>query len=331
MSAPPLDDRGVTPFEPMSVRELCRRTYSVVRGSPLATAGSIAAVTLVIGIFSVFARIPVADPAGPGYRPDSESRQVLITLGLWPGGAVLGTAMWFSGALCSFGMVAVVVARALFGHRTSARQAWRATRPRLAALVGLALIDIAVFLVPLVVCSSLAILFAEATGPGPANVVALALGGVAFLAMLLLMPTVVLSPQAVVLERSGPITGFRRAVTLQRRGFPRLFALVTAVNLSAFAVSVAFVVPFMAAAVAIAGGPASAADQPVERLVFASIGWVASQILTLPFSMSFYSLLYTDQRIRYEGFAAVLRAEADGGPSDRRIDQVWRAPVPGSS
>jgi hypothetical protein len=203
-----------------------------------------------------------------------------------------------------------VVAEAVLGRRTTAGQAWTATRGRLLRLVGLTLLDLVVALVLLGVPVGLGVLagFQLGVGQGVAVGLPLLLLGVVALVFVQVRYFLLAAP-ALVLERTGVAASLRRSGQLSRGQFWRLLGISVLTALVAGLVGQVIALPLGLLGTA---GPALL-HGTAGGLVLVFAGYL-SQVLvgavTTPFSSAVVALQYVDQRIRKEGLDVQLIAAA---------------------
>ncbi|SHK89063.1 hypothetical protein [Actinacidiphila paucisporea] len=209
------------------------------------------------------------------------------------------------GVILTAGLLTVVISRAVLGRPTTLPSVWRDVRPRLAQLVGLAL------LLPLVLCAIVAV-------PAvPGLLIALAGGetGGASLASLGLLCGVVLAiwqwnlwsltAPVLMLEKQGLKTALKRSVKLVSGSWWRVLGVQLLMLLIAAIASLVIQFPFGLVAEAVDGGSmgsvfSASADSSWTTIIIVAVGGVISSTLTLPISAGAVSLLYIDQRIRRE-------------------------------
>ena len=304
---PPAAPRpGVVPLRPLGLGELLDGSVSVVRRYPRPTLGLSAAVSVVTTLLGVGLLLLLPDKlfSAAGTSQALTDAQV--------GGTVVGSlGTVVVGGLAGIvlaGIITVVVGQAVLGEPLSTGEAWRALRPRLLRLVGLALLTGLVLAVAVGVGIGVAALsVVVAGGAGLVLGVPVALAGVA--AAIYLYVRLSLAAPALVLEKIGIIEAFRRSGVLVRRSFWRVLGVLILAALIAGFVNQLLQLPF----VVLGGGIglfSGSRDVGVTALIAAQIGAGVAQTITAPFTSGVRALLYIDRRMRAEGLDVALAAAA---------------------
>jgi hypothetical protein len=226
-----------------------------------------------------------------------------------------------SGVVLS-GMLTVVIGRAVFAAPITIREAWDRIRGRLAALIGLTLLE----------------------GLGAVLVIAVGVAIIAFAAlaspvgMLLIFPLVLgmaavfvffwtklsFAPAVIVLERSPVFAAIGRSFALVRGSFWRVFGILVLGAIVAQMVAYAVSIPFGIGALVLGLGSPSAGVS-LGAMAIMSVGGAIGQIITAPFTAGIVVLLYADRRMRAEAFDLVLQTGAGAetaAPADS-TDHLW--------
>jgi hypothetical protein len=313
---------GIIPLRPLSLSEIFGGAVVYVRGSPGATLGLATIVVVAVHVITTAATLGALAAYG---RPDTGHAAARHTRALGAAVAALGGSQlvsWLGGILLS-GMLTVVVGRAVFGSTITIAETWARIRGRLLPLFGLALLEGAVVVA---LAGMVAVLFAvlAAIGSAPAAVV---LGFPSVLATVAvavyLYAMVSFAPVLVVLERLPVVDAITRSFALVRHDFWRVLGI------RLLAVLVASVIATMVGAPSSLVGQIMAGGYPSSGLLLAggavaSIGGAIGQIVTSPFAAGVTVLLYTDRRMRAEGFDRVLQAGATAGPyAAAYTDSLW--------
>lgn len=291
---------GVVPLRPLGVGELLDGAVKVIRRYPRPTLALSALVSLVVTVITV-ALLFAVDPSQTLDATSSEGTSFSSGFGSSVNGASLpGNLLDFLGGALLTGALVTVVSRAVLGQSASLRDAWEATRPRLWALLGVAVLRVVIAAAPLLVVVVLVVL------AGPA-------------ALLLVLPLIpfevwlwtVLSvaPAALILERAGVMAALRRSRVLVQRDFWRTLGilalgwLITTVLSSILVIPVALVaeLPLVSGGSATLGTGFFVASALVSGL---------AQTLVAPYSAGLRALLYVDLRMRTEGLDVALQAAA---------------------
>ncbi len=256
-----------------------------------------------IAALGVLARLPLI--GDPRWMPtaDRDSLQVAVALGLYPAGTFLVMIVWMLVSIVVTAIGSVVAVRHLAGERTPLRLAWRRARPRLAAALGLGVLDVVVVLAPIIAAAAGAIALAVRAGPESARLTTTALFAVAALVVVAVLPTLVIAGPMLVIEELRPVDALWRAFALQRRGYWRLLGRVICTYLVLGVVSTVVSLPFSLAA-GVEGRGGDIGSQTLTSLLFATVGWVFGQVAVLPFLIVTNAQLYTDQIARCEADVA---------------------------
>ena len=305
-------DRRVVPLRPLGLGELLDGAVSVLRRYPRPVFAAAAMVAVVGAALHLLVTLSVRGAIGTAARDASEgSGDALATLlgaAAVSGGLnlLVGTV---TGAVLA-GVVTAVVGRAVFGDDTTVQQAWQLLRPRLPALMGVALtVSLAssgIFLV------AVGIVAAVAT----TSTVAAALTGVVVVplgtaAAFWLYVRWSLAAAAVVLEKQSVQAALRRSAVLVARSFWRVAGVLLLAGLIAVFVSLVLSVPFQVAGLSTFRGFGSGStDLSTSRVVGAAVTSAVVATVVAPFAAGVRALLYVDRRMRAEGLDVTLVAAA---------------------
>jgi hypothetical protein len=304
----PAPQPGVIPLRPLDVGEILMGATSTLRQHWRAAT----LLAFVVGLLTESANALISGFLIDDTRIDDLNREsdpsvhdILHALSGTAAASLLLVLTSMIGVILTAGLLTAVISRAVLGRPTTVRSVWQDVRPRLAQLVGLAL------LLPLALCAIVAV---PAT---PGLLIALAGGeaGGASLASLGLICGIVVSiwqwnlwsltGPALMLEKQGMKAALKRSVKLVNGSWWRVLGVQLLMLLVAGVASVAIQVPFALLADAIGGDNTSGlfatnTDSSWTTIIVLAIGGVISATLTLPISAGAVSLLYVDQRIRRE-------------------------------
>jgi hypothetical protein len=209
----------------------------------------------------------------------------------------------------------VVLRSAMIGRRTDLATAWRAARPRVAGLVGVAVVTFLIVLVVTVVGFGLAVGLGVGIGGGAGAAVGVLIGIAAVVVLIYVSVLLSLATPAYVMEDIGVVTAITRSRELVRGVWWQVFAVLLVVVL-AFSVVGGILVAFAGVfGVATSVTPGSATP-PVLGVGFSiALAVVLALVSTFsaPFLAGITGLLYADQRIRRERFDLQLANWAAGG------------------
>lgn len=296
---------GVIPLRPLTLGDILEGAFRTVRGNPAATLGLALGVSTLFAIPTVLLTILIANtPFGSNTTGD-----VMVQ--------IANFASQIVGAVASIllsGMLIVVVAEAVLGHRASIGETWQRVKPRIWALLGATFL--LVFAVALIIALVVGAGFlAYAAAGGVAAAIVAVIGAIGALVVIVWLGTrTLLAPAAITLEGLGPIAGLKRSWGLTRGQFWRILGISLLAQLIVGFIAGMIVVPAMiiAAGVLFATMQDSTADaaMPVWYLIVMQLVGVLATAITAPFSSSVTGLLYVDQRIRREALDLELMTAA---------------------
>jgi hypothetical protein len=300
------------------------RSHPKVTLGVSAIVGAVVALPVAIGEAVAFREVGgiFADPAAPQGDAATSTATAVQTAG-----NIVSLLLTFVATTILTGLLTRVLGRAVFGGRITAAEAWRMTRSRVWALLGLSL------LVSLIVVLPAALVAGPLIGAGVVlDVTALVvIGGLVLLPwsvyMLFVVTRLTLAPAALVLERLRVVDALRRSWRLVRGDSWRVFGIVLLTQLVIGVVSAVVSVPFAIGGVALAVLGAGSLLAVVGTAVLLAVGQVLASILTYPFTAGVYGLLYADRRMRAEAFDLTLQAAATRG-GETSVDDLWQQPSP---
>lgn len=314
---------GIVPLRPLTLGDIVQGSFAALRANPRTLCGITLLVSLAVllGTGLVVAAGAAALLLVPG-RADSED--LLLAVGATSALLLLVLVSLAVSAALS-GMLAYPVGEAVTGRRASIGETWRHTRRAVPRLMGL----LALVLAPVLVTTGLAgavVVWAVVEGSWATG----AAGGVALLAVglaaLWLSVRVTLAAPALVLERLGILAALRRSFALTHGQFWRVFGIVlcaailvgVAQQVLLFGAQMLALVLGLALESALGPGAGEVAAGAAVALVVGG-ATLAATVVTEPFMAGVVTLLYTDARIRREGFDLVLlRATTGPAPSPHR-------------
>jgi hypothetical protein len=309
---------GIVPLRPLGLGEVLDGALGYIRAHPRVVLGASAIVAVISQIVQVVLQLVVTSSAeGLGGSPD-----LAQVTGLVAGAGVTG----FVGAIITLvatavltGVLMVVISRSVLGAPVDPGEVWRAARPRVPGVLGVAVLVALIALGILVVGAVPGLLLLAVDG---------VLGGVvigigvlaAIVVVVWLSVSWSLATPAYVLEGVGVTEALRRSWFLVTGRFWPVFGIQLLGGIIAAVIAAVIALPFQfigtALGVASANGdPAAITSLPV--LLISAIGAIIATTLTTPFQAGVSGLLYVDQRMRREGFDIELQRAAVGGGGGR--------------
>lgn len=326
---PPPPKPGVIPLHPLGVGDILGGAFSTLRrhwkplvGVVLAVQGIgllLVAAAAGTAVASVYDDVSAVLDLPPGESADG-SDVAAVFLAFVPAGVLLLLTMVLSAALTSTAGPAVVQ-EAVVGRPVTFGALWRRAWSRLPSATGTALLGGLIAGAPMLLLYAICIplIIASADTSGPPVAVFVLIGG-----LLLCLPLSVwlstrfsLASAASVCEGLRPVAALRRSVRLVDGAWWRVCGILMLAYLVAAAVGYAIQMPF--GLLGLAGLlPAMLDEGGAEpgTIVLGLALYVLCLLLGLAFSMIFQigfpqlaaTLLYVDQRMRKENFAATLLA-----------------------
>jgi hypothetical protein len=239
-------------------------------------------------------------------------------------GSLIGSAPTRLATILLSGMLAIVVARAVFGSSITIGEAWDKLRGRLPALIGLGVLQVTA-VVLLIGGAGLTIVgVARAANDVVAALVGIPLVLLATAALAYLFTVLAFAPVAIILEHKPILAAIERSFALVRHRFWRILGIRILTLLITEILAVLVSVPF-----SIIGGVFSlgTTGPTILGAFFATAGAAVGQIITAPFTAGVVVLLYVDARIRSESFDVALRSGAARGPAAAAYtDDIWLTP-----
>ncbi|GII82760.1 hypothetical protein Ssi03_07500 [Sphaerisporangium siamense] len=325
---PPAAPRpGIIPLRPLGLGDILDGTIKLIRSNPKATLGlsaiaaAIGTLPLAIGQAIYFNALGgvLADPSSLGYGSDAPVGGVIAQAG----GGVLSYIMQFFLVTMLTGVLTRILGRAVFGGRITIGEAWRLTRPRLPALLGLALLTALIVMAPLAIVVVLLVALATAGASLEAVVFAGLILGLGYLVYAVIMTTrLALAPAAVVLEGRGVTEAIRRSWGLVRGAFWRTLGILVLTMILTMLIGGILSVPVNVLTMLVAFTGRDTLIATVLTTILLIIGGILTSMITYPLQAGVNGLLYTDRRMRAEAFDLVLRTAAT-----EQYRQGWVSPA----
>ena len=327
---------GVVPLRPLGIGDLLDGSFQAIRRNAGATLGlsvivqlvsGVAAALLTLPLFSVVGTPEVLSGADPDFGALAGSLLTLL------GGSLLAGLVTVFLLVVVQGAVTIPVLRAVLNRRTRFGQAWRILRPAIGRLLLVALLYLAAGLVGMAVCAGIVTLVALNAGSGAAFTAAA-------IVLLVAVPTAVwawirlaFTAHAVVAERLSAPRALARSFTLVRASWWRCFGILLLTGIIVGVVASLITSPLSMAGGMIGGfvapeDPSALMDFLVKFSFITTIITAIATGLGFAYQCAVTTLLYTDLRIRRDGFDLALLHEFDSG-IDAPIPGLAPAPGPG--
>ena len=305
---------GIVPLRPLQLGDILDGAVKAVRFNPKSMVGLSALVLAVflvpsaaLGIWATHLTARVLNRFGP---------EAEAFLGI-PSSLIQAIFTGLATTLLS-GLLIHVVGQAVLGRKPDIGQTWRATRGRLASLVGVSVLTGLASLLATVLLIGPGVLLLVNDNIG-AGVILLILGIPALIAVTVAISTKIsMAGPAIVLEGHGVRAGLRRSFALTKGAFWRILGITLLAGiLAGFAASL-LEMPFSIIGVIITAmaGQDTENSQMVVTFISHLSGLLAGAITT-PFVAAVTGLLYIDRRMRLEALDVVLLREAQSNPAPR--------------
>ena len=303
---------GVVALRPLRLGDFFDGAFKTIRRNPKAMVGLAALVSTAAMVIPVVLTLVLAAGGQLSFDLNGTSDSEMPGFGTGAVSLVSNLGALF-GAIATVvlnGMLVRVVAEAVLGRKTSIAEAWAAVRGRLLRLFGLTLLNILAALLIVGIPIAIGILVGVSSGLGVGLAVGVPLALLGFVAFIFVqVRCFMLAPPALVLERVGVFESIRRATSLSRSQFWRLFGISLLTNLVVGVASQVIAIPL--GIVGAAAGVVIQGTAGALVLVFASyLSQIIVGAITTPFTSGVVALQYVDQRIRKEGLDVSLIAAA---------------------
>jgi hypothetical protein len=317
---------GGIPLRPLALGDIYSGAVTSARRNPVATFGLAAIIVTISGVLTTLLRIAaISHSTGSGPFGTTQPST--------PANGLLEIPTFLISLLAQFiltGMLTGVIGRGVLGRKVSIGEAWRTSR--LGVVIGTALLllaaSIVVFLPVVVVVILLALAHA-----GPLAAVVGVLGGLGtFIFYVVLSVRLCLTMPAVVLERLGPWTAFKRSWQLSRGSFWRLFGIKLLTYIIIFIATLIIEIPFGLAGggLAFSGGVTKLASESIALIILTAVGSIVASAIMEPMKCGVTVLLYLDLRMRREGLDLVLNNVAKGQQlTGDEFATIWQPPTAG--
>ncbi|GAB19292.1 hypothetical protein GOEFS_080_00040 [Gordonia effusa NBRC 100432] len=290
---------GIIPLRPLTVGDVLNGSFTAVTTNLRAVAAISAVIALAGTLVTILTSVM------------TESVDVLDdnALGALGGITTFGFAAAVALSAILTGALAYPTSRAVEGRYPPIARCWKRIAPRLPAILVLAAIQFVLVALPFALLTAV---FASATTVDSLSVVVLGIVIVliAILALSVVWTFIAFALPITVLEKLGPIDSLRRSIVLVRPVFWRVFGILLLVGViigiaGSVLMTPADTIGSMLEEVA-GGASATTAKIAVSTIMTAIVDFV-----TLPFLATNVTVLYTDTRIRLEGFDITLMTASD--------------------
>ncbi|WP_417233536.1 glycerophosphoryl diester phosphodiesterase membrane domain-containing protein [Arthrobacter sp.] len=321
---------GVVPLRPLGIGDLLDGSFQAIRRNAGATLGLPVMVQLFVGVVTALVTLPLFSVVGTpdvleGADPDFNALTgSLLTL---VGGSLLATLVSVFLLVIVQGAITIPVLRAVLNRKTRFGQALRILRPSIGRLLLVALLYLAAGLAGLLVCAGIVTVVALNSSAGVAFTTAAIVLVVAVPTAVWISVRITFTAHAVVAENLGVRRALARSFTLVKSSWWRCFGILLLTGIIVGVVTSLITSPLSMAGGMIGGfmspeDPGALVDFLVKFSFITTILTAVATGLGFAYQCAVTTLLYTDLRIRRDGFDLELLREFDAG-----ID----APLPGMS
>lgn len=319
---------GVVPLRPLGIGDLLDGSFQAIRRNAGATLGLSVIVQLFVGVVTALVTLPlfsvIGDPsvlegADPDFGALAGSLATLI------GGSLLAALVSLFLLVIVQGAVTVPVLRAVLNRKTRFGEALRILRPSIGRLLLVALLYLGIGLAALLICGGTITLVALNSSAGAAFttaaiVLVLAIGAAVWLGV-----RITFTAHAVVAEDLTVRRALARSFTLVKSSWWRCLGILLLTGIIVGVVTSLITSPLSMAGGMIGGfmspeDPGALMDFLVKFSFITTILTALATGLGFAYQCAVTTLLYTDLRIRRDGFDMALLREFDAG-----ID----TPIPG--
>jgi hypothetical protein len=290
---------GIVPLAPMNVGSVLGGAFSMYKFNP---AAMIALPLLLLGILALIGA-PLGYLASTGF--DTFGDPIDIGTRLAP--SLLGLAVLSLTTSIVVGFIASSVRGAVLGRKLTPAEVWAATRGRIPAIVGYAVMLGLAMAAVIAVCL---LPFTWLVLDVAMQVIGMLVGTLVFCVLWFWLSTkLLLAPVAIVLEGLGPFAAIRRSFQLTRGAFWPILGTYLLASLI-----VGLVQQVVGGAFSLAITMAAAFGEPGQQNAVTSTLMVPVVFLllaiVLPFSNAVITLIYLDRRIKTEAYDVELIQQA---------------------
>jgi hypothetical protein len=314
----------------MTLGDLLNGAFSLIRHNPKTFVGvsiivmAVASIVSSIGFggymsdYGRFMEQVLADP-------EAVSADDPFPFSTWSIAALYGGSLIsYAGTIVLTGLLTCAIGMAVLGRKLSPSEAWAAAKPRLGAVAGLALLQLAISLgLSVVVFGLVGVgLFAGflllETGAEAAGIVVMVLTGIVgavggLVLFVWISVRIYFAMPIVVLERLSPTRALARSWRLTRGSWWRVLGILILTLLLVGLVSNLLTTPFTLLSVVPSFLFPGEPWVPVAAGALIYVGTVLISSFTTPFTVGVSTLLYIDLRMRREGLDLKLHTAAQAG------------------
>jgi hypothetical protein len=314
---------------PLALGDILNGAVAGIRRNPGATIGIAAIVVGSVAVADTFLSLAVSHSLSSAADALSSgtARTADLSSFFSSAGVLFGVSLFLS--LAASIVLTGLIPRPVLGLDVSIGQAWRLARPRLGAILGLALLVVVIYLS---LWAGYGLILAALIA-GHLDGLAAAFGILAFLAVavteVMLWTRFSLAAPVVVLERLGPRAALRRSWQLVDRSFWRVLGILLLAAVIVAIASLILQLPFDFIKTTVGGGFSTVGGSTsTGSILVGGIGSIVAGAVTAPVSAGVVILLYTDMRMRKEGLDLVLRDAAQNRQlTGDEFAALWRAPT----
>lgn len=325
---PPAPKPGVIPLRPLGVGEILDGAFTAMRWNPKAVLIPSTIVAVVTGVLlavatylmerNLLSHITVSQPNPPFNQAQfaQMGSAMLVVMGVFGVYSVIS----FIGNSILTGLLTSVIGQAVLGRKETLADAWRATKPRIGAIIGVLLLAGLIVGAGWVVAVGLSVGIGFGLGAGahlvPLGVLVGVVGGITatVLAVWVTIRWSLVVP-VIVLEGGGLVRSLGRSWRLVQGGWWRVFGILLLIEFIVGLAAVLIRSPFALGGGGLGNvvGPHGAASVSLVSVIMTAIGVIISSAVTAPLLAGGVVLLYTDLRMRREGMDIALQAAVSEG------------------
>ncbi|WP_113696240.1 YciC family protein [Amycolatopsis albispora] len=304
---------GVIPLRPLNIGEILDGAFTTVRRNPAIMLGVSLVVVLITQFVGYLVSLPLLDDLNRASeatnRVLTEQQALDLATDLLTSSGLVAVVSGVVSALgTSFldGFLTVVVGKAILGRKPTFGEAMKEAAPRLVPLLGLTILYTLMIFVGLLLCIV------------PGIYVGVVFG---------------LATPALVLEKAGIGTAFKRSSLLVKDAFWRVLGVLLLAMVIAWVITQVVSLPFSLAGDFSGFTTLFSGEVPEYTefgLAIATLGTVVALTFTAPFSAGVRALVYIDQRMRKEGmdFQLARAAAAPAAPPAGSTDPTPPSGIP---